>query len=77
MLALENKEAVAVLDDGLARRVAEMLEIQLTGTLGLLLDAKKANLIPAIKPVLDQLEALRFRLADDTRVAVLRLAGEL
>jgi uncharacterized protein len=77
MLALEDDEAVAVLDDGLARRVAEMLEIQYTGTLGLLLDAKGADLIPAVKPVLDQLDALRFRLAADTRRAVLRLAGEL
>jgi predicted nucleic acid-binding protein len=77
MLALEDNEAVAVLDDGLARRVAEMLEIQYTGTLGLLLDAKGANLIPTVEPVLDQLDALRFHLTGDTRAAVLRLAGEL
>jgi hypothetical protein len=77
MLALEDNKAVAVLDDGLARRVAEMLEIQYTGTLGLLLDAKEADLIPAVKPVLEQLDSLRFRLAADTRVAVIRLAGEL
>jgi uncharacterized protein len=77
MLALEDNKAVAVLDDGLARRVAEMLEIQYTGTIGLLLDAKEADLIPAVKPVLEKLDSLRFRLAADTRVAVLRLAGEL
>lgn len=77
MLALEDDEAVAVLDDGLARRVAEMLEVRYTGTLGPLLDAKGADLIPAVKPVLDQLDALRFRLAADTQSAVLRLAGEL
>jgi len=40
MLALESPEAVAVLDDALARRVAETLGLRLTGTLGLLLDAK-------------------------------------
>lgn len=76
MLALELPGAVAILDDALARRVAETLGIQLTGTLGLLLDAKKAGLLPAVKPILDQLQALRFRLAPHTRLAVLKLAGE-
>ncbi|MEW6192546.1 MAG: DUF3368 domain-containing protein [Bacillota bacterium] len=76
MLALESHDPVVVLDDALARRVAESLSIRLTGTLGLLLDAKRAGLIAAIAPVLDQLQALRFHLAPRTRTAVLKLAGE-
>jgi predicted nucleic acid-binding protein len=76
MLALEMREAVVVLDYDLARRVAETLGLRLTGTLGLLLDAKKAGLISAIAPLLDQLQTLRFRVAPHTRVAVLKLAGE-
>jgi len=67
---------VVVLDDALARRVAETLGLNVTGTLGLLLDAKRASLIPAVGPLLDQLEALRFRLAPHTCAAVLKLAGE-
>jgi len=76
MLALELREAVVVLDDALARRVAETLGLNVTGTWGLLLDAKHASLIRAVGPLLDQLEALRFRLAPHTRTAVLKLAGE-
>ena len=76
MLALELREAVVVLDDALARRVAETLGLNVTGTWGLLLDAKRASLIRAVGPLLDQLEALRFRLAPHTRTAVLKLAGE-
>ena len=34
MLALESSDAVVVLDDALARQVAEMLDIRLTSTLG-------------------------------------------
>ena len=75
-LALENRDAVVVLDDAVARRVAEALGVRLTGTLGLLLDAKRARLIPAVTPLLDQLESLRFRLAAQTRAAVRALAGE-
>jgi predicted nucleic acid-binding protein len=76
MLGLESRNAVVVLDDALARRVAEALGLSLTGTLGLLLDAKRAGLIQAVGPLLDQLQALRFRVAPYTREAVLRLAGE-
>jgi predicted nucleic acid-binding protein len=76
MLGLESPEAVVVLDDALARQIAETLNLRLTGTLGLLLDAKRAGLISAITPFLDRLEALRFRLASHTRTAVLKLAAE-
>lgn len=75
-LALETPGALVAIDDGLARRIAESLRIPLTGTLGLLLDAKRAGLVPAVAPLLDQLKSLRFRLAPRTRAAVLRLAGE-
>jgi uncharacterized protein len=76
MLGLECREAVVVLDDALARRIAETLGLPLTGTLGVLLDAKRAGLIPAVNPMLDQLQALRFRLAPHTRAAILDLAEE-
>jgi predicted nucleic acid-binding protein len=48
----------------------------MTGTLGLLLDAKRAGLVPAVLPLLNKLQSLRFRLASRTFSAVLRLAGE-
>jgi predicted nucleic acid-binding protein len=76
MLGLESAEGVVVLDDGLARRVAEALGLRLKGTLGLLLDAKRAGLISTVGPLLDQLHALRFHVAPHTRTAVLKLAGE-
>lgn len=76
MLALELTDPIVILDDGLARRVAETLEIQFTGTLGLLLDAKERGLIPSVRPLLDQLHTLRFRLSPQTRSTILELAGE-
>lgn len=75
-LALESSDAVVILDDGMARQVAETLGIRLTGTLGILLDAKRKGLIQAVAPLLDQLQNLRFRLAAHTREAILKLAGE-
>ena len=77
MLALEMPGSIAVLDDALARRMAIANGIPIKGTLGLLLDAKRAGYLTAVKPSLDQLQELGFRLSQQTREAVLKLAGEL
>ena len=75
-LALEIPDSVVILDYWLARLMAENLDIPLTGTLGLLLDAKCVRLVSEVRPLLDQLQGLRFRLSPNTRSAVLKLAGE-
>jgi predicted nucleic acid-binding protein len=76
LLALERTDPVVILDDALARRHAEMLGISLTGTLGILLDAKRRGLVPALIPLIDDLQRLGFRLSERTRNAVLCMAGE-
>jgi predicted nucleic acid-binding protein len=76
-LALEIPESVAILDDALGRSVAEMMGISFTGTLGLLLDAKKIAHINAITPYINRLQELGFRLSLKTREMVLRLAQEI
>ena len=76
-LGLENRDAVVILDDAVARRLAQTLGMRLRGTLGLLLDAKRAGLIQAVAPVLEELMLLRFRVAPQTRIAILKLADEL
>lgn len=75
-LALECRAAVVIIDDAMARQVARTLRVKFTGTLGVLLDAKRAGLVRLIAPVIDDLQALRFRVAPQTRQAVLKLAGE-
>lgn len=75
-LALEAAAPIVIFDDALGRQAAEFLKLRLTGTLGLLLDAKRKGLIARVGPVLDELQALGFRVAAHTRTAVLKLAGE-
>ncbi len=75
-LELPAGEAVVILDDARAREAAGRLGLKFTGTLGVLLDAKRAGLIPALEPYLDRLDALGFRLARQTRSVVLKLSGE-
>lgn len=75
-LALEMPDSICVLDDALARQVAGALQLRVTGTLGVLIDAKRTGLIPTVRPLLDQLHSAGFRLAAHTRAAVLKIAGE-
>lgn len=76
MLGLEATQSTLLLDDALARKVAESLELPFTGTLGVLLSLKELDLVPAILPLLDRLQELHFRLSPETRSVVLRLAIE-
>ena len=76
-LGLITAEPLLLLDDSLARRHARLLRLPHTGTLGVLIRAKRAGRLDALRPVLDRLEALRFRLDPSTRRAVLELAEEL
>ncbi len=57
-IALECQNPIAILDDAAARRTARGLGIDVRGTLGILLDAKKAGLIEGVSPLLDRLQAL-------------------
>ena len=75
-LAMEVDSPLVILDDALARRFAQRLNIPLTGTLGLLLKAKQQGRIERVGPYLDRLKALRFRLDASTRAGVLELASE-
>jgi len=78
LLALEEPvgASVLLLDDKLARETAAEQGLKFTGTLGLLLDAKRAGFVSAVRPYLDRLDSLGFHLARHTREAVLRLADE-
>jgi predicted nucleic acid-binding protein len=75
-LAAQTPGSLLLIDDALARRHARLLQFTFSGTLGVLLRAKASGHLVAVAPVLDRLDALRFRLDPLTRTQVLRLADE-
>jgi len=75
-LAITIPDSLVIVDDALARRYAQQLNIPITGTLGVLLKGKQLGHITTIAPLLDELNGLGFRLSPQTHVAVLKLAGE-
>ena len=75
-LALEMPQPLVILDDALARRFARRLNLTMTGTLGILLRAKREGYIPLVRPILDRLKTLNFRVDQATRAEILALAAE-
>jgi predicted nucleic acid-binding protein len=71
-----ERNALLILDDGLARRHAKVVGVTLTGTLGVLVKAKTAGYVPTVAPLVSKLTELGFRLSEQTREAILKLANE-
>jgi predicted nucleic acid-binding protein len=76
ILAREMKASWVLMDERLARRKLEALDIPRIGTLGILLKAKELGLIAAVKPHLDKLRSRGFRLTRLVYKATLARAGE-
>lgn len=65
-----------LIDDRRGRKVAKINQIKTIGSLGVLLQAKRAGLIPAIAPLLKQIAASPVFMGDALLQTVLDLAGE-
>jgi predicted nucleic acid-binding protein len=75
-LAQIAAEALVIIDDSMARTHARTLGLRVTGTLGIILRAKREQRIETVAPLLTQLRAEGFHVAPATLAEVLRLAGE-
>ena len=76
-LAIELEAAWIILDDLPARRSAEATGLNVIGTLGTLVTAKRAGLLKSIRPELDGLRATSFFLSPKLYDALLQAAGEI
>ena len=74
--ATELDNSHAILDDAAARREASELELTVLGTVGLILRAKQAGHISAVRPLLDALQGSGFWMSDALYQHALRRAGE-
>lgn len=67
---------LVIIDERLERRHAKRLGLRLTGTLGVLLKAKRLGLVDAVAPLIDQLRLGGIRLGDAVIAKVLKAADE-
>lgn len=75
-LALEISNSSLILDDYKARKVADQLKIPFTGTIGIIIKAKRLGYISLVKPVLERIKQSDFRISDEIEAQALREAGE-
>ena len=75
-VALASPGASVVLDDLAARTEADRLNIPKTGTLRLLIDAKKLGTIASVRTILEHLRSRGMRLSDAVFREVLNQARE-
>jgi len=74
--ALQESIATVILDDLKARRTARAAGLEVTGSLGVLVQAKKVGRLPSLRVAIAGLQARGVWLARDVVEQALRLAGE-
>ena len=75
-LALEKPRTGVVLDDLQARKCAELFEIPLIGTLGLVVLAKRKGLITLARPIIERLAAVGLYISSAMLTRILVGVGE-
>jgi predicted nucleic acid-binding protein len=74
--AQANRPARAIIDDYAARKLATVLSVQVTGTLGLALLAKQRGIVPVAKPLVEEFSRAGLYLSESVVQRALRLVGE-
>jgi predicted nucleic acid-binding protein len=75
-LAVESSDCLLIIDDLKGRNLAEQLGIKITGTFGVIIEAKLSDIINSVKPILAKIKQTNFRLSDDLEKKILSKAGE-
>jgi hypothetical protein len=76
ILAKEKEIDQVLIDERIARMQAKVLGLNVIGTLGLLLKAKRNGLLPSIKPSIDKILQSGIWIKEDIVKGILKGAGE-
>jgi len=63
-LAVERNKNIVILDDMKARKLAQKLNLKITGTVGIIIKARNKNIITSIAKVLNKLKKDGFRISE-------------
>lgn len=75
-MAQEQEADLVILDDNAAKKTARYLGLPVTGTLGVLVKAKRMGIIEEVRPLLAEMRKNGFYLSSTVERMVLEQAGE-
>lgn len=75
-LAQEQKADLLLMDDNAAKKTAKFIGMSVTGSLGVLIKAKKEGLIPEVKPMMEALIQDGLYVDETIQKMVLEASGE-
>jgi len=75
-LAIEFDDCLLIIDDLKGRKFAHQLGLTIIGTIGVIVDAKLAGIIPSVKPILSKIKLTNFRITEQLELLILKLTGE-
>ncbi len=75
-MAKESAAGLLLIDEHMGRVVAARFGIRIIGLLGVMIEAKHRGLIPEVKPLVDALMNLGFRIGDDLYQRVRQATAE-
>lgn len=75
-LALEKENCLLIIDEQKGRKLAKHFGLSITGTLGVLAQAKQQKHISLIRPLLEKIKGTNFRLSEYLVQEILKQLGE-
>lgn len=76
VLASENKDSLLIIDEKKGRHLAKSLNITIIGTLKIIILAKQVGILNEIKPVLEKLKTVGFRISKNLELEILVITNE-
>ncbi len=76
ILAKELKADLCIIDDLLARRYAKFYNLNVTGTVGVILKAKEKGIVSKVKPIMDELIKVGIYIGIELYNKVIEMAKE-
>lgn len=75
-LAIELNDCLLIIDDLRGRKFANQIGLAIIETIGVIVDAKLAGVIPSIKPILAKIKSTNFRITEQLEAIILKRSGE-
>ena len=75
-LALENESSLLIIDEKKGRAIAKKLGIKIVGILGVMIKAKETGVVDQIKPLIENLEKVDFRMSARLKARILKRVEE-